>query len=243
MQRRSLARSSEHGRIARFARLARLPHRRRSREAAPNGLPWLEALARQKRTRATCAPETRTSGSPPNALPQFRALFPDATLDPAIEAPQAQQAQTWTREDALVEILRGRLEGQGPVAESALALPLGLPASDVAAALTALQTEGFAMRGRFSDPAGAEEWCERRLLARIHHYTVKRLRAEIEPVSARDFMRFLFAWQRVAAARMEGTDALGVIICAARRLRSRGRRVGKRNPARAPEGLRIRLAR
>ena len=71
---------------------------------------------------------------------------------------------------------------------------------------------GFALRGRFSDPAGSEEWCERRLLARIHHYTVKRLRAEIEPVSARDFMRFLFAWQRVGAARMEGTDALGVVV-------------------------------
>ena len=44
-----------------------------------------------------------------------------------------------------------------------------------------------------------------RLLARIHRYTVKRLRAEIEPVAARDFLRFLFDWQRVAAdARMEG---------------------------------------
>ncbi len=173
--------------------------------------PWLEALSRQKRT-ARLRAGNKSLWIAAERLPQFRALFPDATLDPAIEAPQAQRDQTWTREDALVEILRGRLEGQGPVAESALALPLGLPASDIAAALAALQTEGFAMRGRFSDPSGAEEWCERRLLARIHHYTVKRLRAEIEPVSARDFMRFLFAWQRVASARMEGTDALGVII-------------------------------
>jgi ATP-dependent Lhr-like helicase len=172
---------------------------------------WLEALSRQKRT-ARLHAGNKNLWIAAERLPQFRALFPDAKLDPAIEVPQAQRDQTWTREGALVEILRGRLEGQGPVAESALGLPLGLPAIDIAAALAALQSEGFAMRGRFSDASGAEEWCERRLLARIHHYTVKRLRAEIEPVSARDFMRFLFAWQRVASARMEGTDALGVII-------------------------------
>jgi ATP-dependent Lhr-like helicase len=174
-------------------------------------LAWLEALAREKRTARLHAPDT-TLWITAERLPQFRALFPDARLDPQIEAPQVQQAQTWTREEALVEILRGRLEGQGPVGEAALACPLGLDSSEIAAALAALQTEGFAMRGRFSDPFGSEEWCERRLLARIHHYTVKRLRAEIEPVSARDFMRFLFAWQRVASARMEGPDALGVII-------------------------------
>jgi len=173
--------------------------------------PWLEALARQKRTARLRAANV-TLWIAAERLSQVRALFPDASLDPAIEAPQAQQAQIWTRDDALVEVLRGRLEGQGPVAESALASPLGLAASDIASALAALQSEGFALRGRFSDPAGAEEWCERRLLARIHHYTVKRLRAEIEPVSARDFMRFLFAWQRVGLSRMEGPDALAVVI-------------------------------
>ena len=69
------------------------------------------------------------------------------------------------------------------------------------------------MRGRFTPDAAADEWCERRLLARIHRYTVKRLRAEIEPVAARDFLRFLFAWQRVAPeTRMEGPDALEVIV-------------------------------
>ena len=57
------------------------------------------------------------------------------------------------------------------------------------------------MRGRFTPGAADEEWCERRLLARIHRYTLKRLRAEIEPVAARDFLRFLFAWQRVAPER------------------------------------------
>jgi ATP-dependent Lhr-like helicase len=175
---------------------------------------WLEALSRQKRT-ARLHAGNKNLWIAAERLPQFRALFPDAKLDPAIEVPQAQRDQTWTREGALVEILRGRLEGQGPVAESALGLPLGLPAIDIAAALAALQSEGFAMRGRFSDASGAEEWCERRLLARIHRYTVKRLRAEIEPVSAADYMRFLFSWQHVeASARLTGVDGLREAIAA-----------------------------
>ena len=69
------------------------------------------------------------------------------------------------------------------------------------------------MRGRFTQETTEDEWCERRLLARIHHYTVKRLRAEIEPVAARDFLRFLIGWQRLAAdARMQGPDAIEVIV-------------------------------
>src|SRR5258708_22509262 len=59
----------------------------------------------------------------------------------------------------------------------------------------------------------AAEWCERRLLARMHRYTVNGLRREIEPVEARDFLRFLFEWQRVAPeARVEGADAVANIV-------------------------------
>jgi ATP-dependent Lhr-like helicase len=53
------------------------------------------------------------------------------------------------------------------------------------------------------------EWCDRRLLARIHRYTLNRLRAEIEPVAPADFMRFLFEWQHVAPrTRLTGSDGL-----------------------------------
>jgi len=87
----------------------------------------------------------------------------------------------------------------------ALAASLGLEAGEIATALAALEAEGFAMRGRFTAGANAEEWCQRGLLARIHRYTVNRLRAEIEPAAARDFLRFLFSWQHVAApARRKG---------------------------------------
>ena len=68
------------------------------------------------------------------------------------------------------------------------------------------------MRGRFEAEAGAEQWCDRRLLARIHQYTIGRLRAEIEPVAARDFLRFLFAWQRVADdTRLQGPQAVAPV--------------------------------
>ena len=122
-------------------------------------------------------------------------------------------ATSWSAETALIEILRGRLEGLGPVTQAALAAPLGFEAHEIAEALAALEAEGFVMRGRFTPGANDDEWCERRLLARIHGYTVKRLRAEIEPVAARDFLRFLLAWQRVAPdARMQGPDAVEVVV-------------------------------
>jgi ATP-dependent Lhr-like helicase len=83
----------------------------------------------------------------------------------------------------------------------------------IVAALGALESEGFALRGRFNPDAARDEWCERRLLARIQNYTVKRLRAEIEPVAARDYLRFLIKWQHVApSTRMEGPDADNAII-------------------------------
>ena len=64
-------------------------------------------------------------------------------------------------------------------------------------ALLALENEGVVLRGTFTPGSSEREWCDRRLLARIHRYTLNRLRAEIEPVSAADFMRFLFSWQHV----------------------------------------------
>jgi ATP-dependent Lhr-like helicase len=181
-------------------------------QAGPGWDEWLAALARERRA-ARLQGRAAPIWIAAERLPQFRALWPGARLDPEIAAPAAHGARDWSRDEALIEILRGRLEGLGPVTESALAAPLGLGPSDIAGALAALQAEGFVMRGRFTPGAAADEWCERRLLARIHNYTVKRLRAEIEPVAARDFQRFLLRWQRVAAdARMQGPDAVEVIV-------------------------------
>jgi ATP-dependent Lhr-like helicase len=139
-------------------------------------------------------------------------MVPDASL--WVASDRRAQFATPLGEEALAAIVQGRLEGLGPV--TALDLAATLPqvqASDVEQALQRLQTQGVVMRGRFSPGTTLEEWCERRLLARIHRYTVRSLRAEIEPVAARDFMRFLFDWQRVTpAARMQGPDAMLAVL-------------------------------
>jgi ATP-dependent Lhr-like helicase len=173
---------------------------------------WLAALAHDKRVAQLAAPKGALWISA-ERLPQFLALWPQASLKPAIAAPAEYGVRAWSSAEALVEILRGRLEGLGPVTEEALAAPLGLSTGDVAIAMAGLQVEGFAMRGRFTPGIAVDEWCERRLLARVHTYTVKRLRAEIEPVAARDFLRFLLGWQRAMPdARMQGPDAIEVVV-------------------------------
>jgi ATP-dependent Lhr-like helicase len=173
---------------------------------------WLKELAATKRAGRLEAGDVTLWIAAERAA-QFRAVWPQARIAPKIGGPSVQDSAAWPPDDALVEIIRGRLEGSGPIGTAGLAAPLGLPADEIAVALARLEAEGFAMRGRFAADAAGEEWCERRLLSRIHHYTIKRLRAEIEPVAARDFLRFLFSWQRVTpTARMSGTKALDAIL-------------------------------
>jgi ATP-dependent Lhr-like helicase len=149
-------------------------------------------------------------------LPQLRAVFPDAAIDPTIDAqPEVRPGSepAWTREAALIELIRGRFEGLGPTTASAVAASLAIPPREIDAALLALEAEGFVMRGAFTGQTGEVEWCDRRLLARINRYTVKRLRQEIEPVSSADFMRFLLAWQHtLPGERMDGPDALAAVV-------------------------------
>jgi len=173
---------------------------------------WLAALARDSRATRLEIPNA-TLWVAAERLAQFQAVWPMAQHASDI-APLAEPTpRAWSPEEALVEILRGRLEGLGPVTQPALAAPLGLEPDDIAAALVALETEGFALRGRFTPGTNQDEWCDRRLLARIHHYTVRRLRAEIEPVAARDFLRFLFAWHHLTdETRPEGADALATTV-------------------------------
>jgi ATP-dependent Lhr-like helicase len=130
--------------------------------------------------------------------------------------PPPSRVRTWTRDAAIIELLRSRLGIVGPTTARALAASLALSETDADAALIALEGEGVVLRGSFSAgvrAAGALEWCDRRLLARIHRYTLTRLRAEIEPVSAADFQRFLFDWQHVAdTAKLRGVDGLREIL-------------------------------
>jgi ATP-dependent Lhr-like helicase len=167
-------------------------------------------------------------------LPMLAAIYPEHRLDPQISAPAESAARTWAAEEALVELVRGRLQGLGPVTIASMVESLGLTPTKIEAALTTLESEGFVLRGQFTgntlqarregnglpptiqsadDPGTQTEWCERRLLARIHRYTIRTLRAEIEPVSTADFMRFLLEWQGVTRQpRPEGLEALAGVI-------------------------------
>ncbi len=146
-------------------------------------------------------------------LPMLEAAYPGTTCAPPLVAPERDRATLWTREDAIRELVRGRLEVAGPTTVEVIARTLGLDTSDVEFGLGALEHEGFVLRGRFTPGVTELEWCERRLLARIHRYTMDRLRQEIEPVSAADFMRFLFRWQRLGDdTRAEGPEGLAAVL-------------------------------
>ena len=140
-------------------------------------------------------------------IPEFQAIHPEMTFD--ITAPSSRN-KTWQREDAITEIIRGRMSLLGPTTAGELAASLNIDEKDADAALLKLESEGVILRGTFTAP---DEWCERRLLARIHRYTLNRLRAEIEPVTAADFQRFLFAWQHVTpSTKLTGIDGVHEVI-------------------------------
>ena len=122
-------------------------------------------------------------------------------------------ARSDERPAAARELLRGRLEVLGPVTPRELAESIGIGEPEARTALHELEAEGFVLRGSFTPGREEQEWCERRLLARIHRYTLNRLRAEIEPVTAAELMRFLFRWQRVAPGeQVTGAEGLASVI-------------------------------
>jgi ATP-dependent Lhr-like helicase len=146
-------------------------------------------------------------------LPEMRAVHPALSVPSGLQPPPSRLERSWTSADAIAELVRGRLTLTGPTTAAAMAALLGVNAADIDSALLKLETEGVVLRGRFTPGEGALEWCDRALLARIHRYTVNRLRAEIEPVSAADFMRFLFHWQHVEPmSRLTGLDGLRELI-------------------------------
>ncbi|MGC9994552.1 MAG: DEAD/DEAH box helicase [Terriglobia bacterium] len=125
----------------------------------------------------------------------FSTLFPEA------------QFETWltevdgpvpSRDDAVLQLVRGWMEHSGPVEVACLAQTVGLPAADIEAAMLRLEAEGRVLRGHFTAAATAAEWCDRRLLARIHRLTLGALRREIQPVTRAQFMRWLLRWQHLA---------------------------------------------
>jgi ATP-dependent Lhr-like helicase len=144
-------------------------------------------------------------------LGELLAIHPGARVSPALDlAPPSAEP---TREDALRDVLRSRMEGLGPTTVSEVASSLGVTEGDVEIAFAALEARGAIFRGSFRPNARGIEWCERRLLARIHRATIDRLRAEIEPVTQQDFVRFLCEWQRAApGAQSSGPSGVEAVL-------------------------------
>ncbi|WP_010221011.1 DEAD/DEAH box helicase [Pseudomonas donghuensis] len=177
---------------------------------------WLAALAKEGRACRLQLASDQALWLARERLVLLRPLYPQAALTPEVAAlPGFDQAMD--AEAALVELLRARLSGFGPLTSEQIAAPLHLSASAIEQALARLEGEGYVMRGYFqpSQQPGQQalQWCERLLLARIHRYTIKRLRREIEPVSLQDFMRFLFDWQHLSpTTRLQGQAALSAVL-------------------------------
>jgi ATP-dependent Lhr-like helicase len=126
----------------------------------------------------------------------FRQIFPSAVFPD--EMPELQSGEL-SREEAQLAMVTGWMAHGGPVSATQLAGVLGLSAANVDTALLRLETGGVILRGKFTDPASSEtEWCERRLLARIHRLTVGQLRKQVESVTPAQFMNWLLQWQHVA---------------------------------------------
>ncbi|MGN6106953.1 MAG: DEAD/DEAH box helicase [Kofleriaceae bacterium] len=206
-------------------------------QLAPAATDWFEALAargRACRVRWEIAGEPRIAWVATERLGAARAVLGEqVACEPAIPTPA--WAARPEREEAIGKLASAHLDHRGPVNARALADELGLPITDVLVALLGLESDGGILRGSFTDAAPARggastvrdaiaatddtailhdiEWCNRRVLARIHRLTLAKLRKEIEPVSAAALMRFLLRWHRLTRhTQLIGADGLARIV-------------------------------
>ena len=143
-------------------------------------------------------------------MEMLRALHPNAQVANGATAAAFSHpgsATTISREDALLTAVQGWMQHLGPTTADELGELLGVPPTEVENALLRMEATGTILRGKFRPAsmvqrlrlaASDHEWCERRLLARIHRLTVATLRKQIEPVTAAQFMNWLLRWQHVA---------------------------------------------
>lgn len=146
--------------------------------------------------------------------PTLRALFPAARPEPWPRLPPALD-QSIEADEAVRRWVHGLIECAGPTTTVALAQATGLPAAQIEQALERLELEGLILRGQFTAGAGngSLEWCERRLLARIHRLTLEGVRRQIQPVAPADFLRFLCRHHALTPdGRLEGRQGLRSVI-------------------------------
>jgi ATP-dependent Lhr-like helicase len=188
----------------------------------PEWSAWFDELVARRRGCVTLSPSTalRTGSvegrhnmwTCAERLDFARIAYPDATIVPQI-ASIPSDALPQSREEAFAEILRGWLESSGPTTVAEIAARLNTDEPTIEAALIRLETQGQVLRGRFGASDSGEQWCNRRVLARIHRLTLGRLRREIEPVTAAQYAAFLQRWQHATpASRLHGIDGTLQVI-------------------------------
>ncbi|MBA2486392.1 MAG: DEAD/DEAH box helicase [Nitrospira sp.] len=183
---------------------------------------WVPVLSAAGRLVTVWSGDTRRGWAASEYTHIIQALFPDDRIDP--EHVPVERGESLEHEGAFNQVVLGWMESIGPTTALELANTLQLSEQDTHTTLLRLEAQGHILRGQFRpdqqvapSPVGIEnrrepdspEWCHRRLLARIHRLTIGRLRKEIEPVSAAEFMRFLFQWQHASpGARLHGEAGL-----------------------------------
>ncbi len=180
---------------------------------------YVAELISDCRATTLALPNGRTALVAAERLPAIRVLFPDAAIDPRIEAPPGVRTE-WETTDARISILRGWLEICGPITAAELAEQTTFSESQVSATFEALEGEGVVLRGTFralecggSTPPSKVEWCHRRLLARIHRLTIEGLRRSIEPVDVSTFWRYLARRQGITGVdKRAGSNGVFEVI-------------------------------
>jgi len=186
---------------------------------------FFDALVADGRTTTLVVPETRPAqqvdGMPqPSRTTQLWVaaekldvlclVHPEARMQPPI-AKHASERAPDAVEAAMAQIVGGWLESSGPMRVATLAERFGVSPDLIVSALLALEHEGQVLRGRFS--CDEEEWCNRRVLARIHRLTLGRLRREIEPVTTTEYLAFVDRWQHLApGTQLHGVDGTLQVI-------------------------------
>lgn len=178
------------------------------------GQPWKDHFE-QLRSNGRATQVHRSSGPPlwvaTERWPLVRMVWPNGETRPQVAVPSGVRSD-WTREEAVAFLVRGRLECAGPTTAIALGQVLGLHPAEVEVALVTLELQGLVLRGRFTGAAELE-WCDRRILARIHRLTLEGLRRQIAAVSPEQFVRFLVRHQHVhPSARHHGQRGLLTLL-------------------------------
>jgi ATP-dependent Lhr-like helicase len=170
-------------------------------ESAANWLPYFEQLEAENRAARATFEGTEFWVAAERAQ-SFSQIFPEARFErPCAEV----ESSTPSFEEAVLRQVTGWMFHAGPVTARELAEVIHLPVAAIDRALLRLEASGTILRGKFSGVSEELEWCERRLLARIHRLTIGGLRKQVEPVTPAQFMRWLLRWQHVAP----GTQVLG----------------------------------